>query len=263
MRLMTVGTDSTPNFPKLSLSLASTPEEIREVQRQLPRLYSNMSLVNTIAVPGYEGCHYSIAGYQTLTARLLPVVQRDFYGVTPSGPVTGPNLIRAYFTSAARTAIALEFDQPMSWSSFSLPNYFINDVASLVTSGSASGNVVTLQLSSAAALNSRIDYVKDTWSFNESVSTLLFGSNAQKPVAQHADTKHVVRANGGHANACKLFRNDCCLNRGEPLTAVFFRPVHRQETIVAQCFAPCVGKGCSFFSVESANSLPASRQVLV
>ncbi len=33
MRLMTVGTDSTPNFPKLSLSLASTPEEVREVQR--------------------------------------------------------------------------------------------------------------------------------------------------------------------------------------------------------------------------------------
>ena len=33
MRLMTVGADSTPNFPKLSLSLASTPEEVREVQR--------------------------------------------------------------------------------------------------------------------------------------------------------------------------------------------------------------------------------------
>ena len=92
---------------------------------------------------------------------------------------------------------------------------------------------------------------------------LLFSSNGQKRVTQHADTKHVVRANGGHANARKLFRNDCCLNGGKPLTAVFFRPVHRQETIVAQCFAPCVGKGCSFFSVECANSLPASRQVLV
>ena len=33
MRQMTVGADSTPNFPKLSLSLASTPEEVREVQR--------------------------------------------------------------------------------------------------------------------------------------------------------------------------------------------------------------------------------------
>lgn len=33
MRLMTVGADSTPNFPKLSLNLASSSEEIREVQR--------------------------------------------------------------------------------------------------------------------------------------------------------------------------------------------------------------------------------------
>ncbi len=33
MRVMTVGADSSASFPKLSLSLASTPEEIREVQR--------------------------------------------------------------------------------------------------------------------------------------------------------------------------------------------------------------------------------------
>lgn len=33
MRVMTVGADSTASFPKLSLSLASTTEEIREVQR--------------------------------------------------------------------------------------------------------------------------------------------------------------------------------------------------------------------------------------
>lgn len=33
MRLMTVGADATPKFAKLSLSLATTPEEVREVQR--------------------------------------------------------------------------------------------------------------------------------------------------------------------------------------------------------------------------------------
>ena len=33
MRLMTVGADATPSFSKLSLSLATTPEEVREVQR--------------------------------------------------------------------------------------------------------------------------------------------------------------------------------------------------------------------------------------
>ena len=33
MRVMTIGADSTASFPKLSLSLANTPEELREVQR--------------------------------------------------------------------------------------------------------------------------------------------------------------------------------------------------------------------------------------
>jgi putative hemolysin len=33
MRLLTIAADATPSFPKLTLSLASTPEEVREVQR--------------------------------------------------------------------------------------------------------------------------------------------------------------------------------------------------------------------------------------
>lgn len=33
MRLLTISADASPSFPKLTLSLASTPEEVREVQR--------------------------------------------------------------------------------------------------------------------------------------------------------------------------------------------------------------------------------------
>ncbi len=33
MRLLTIAADATPNFPKLTLSVACTPEEVREVQR--------------------------------------------------------------------------------------------------------------------------------------------------------------------------------------------------------------------------------------
>lgn len=109
-------------------------------------MYSNMSIVNTIAVPGYDGCHYSKTGYDNLAARVLPVVNRDFYGITPTESVTPPNLLRAWFTTSGRTAIALKFDQPMSWSGFSLPNWHVNDAAGQVTSGGASGDTITLQL---------------------------------------------------------------------------------------------------------------------
>jgi hypothetical protein len=119
-----------------------------------------------------------MAGYTSTANRVLPVVSRDFYGTAPGGAVTAPNLKRATFTSAARTAIALEFDQPMSWSNFSRPNYYVDDVGGKVTSGSVSGNIVTLQLNSAAAANATLDFLKDAnWNLGESVSSLLFGAN--------------------------------------------------------------------------------------
>ena len=48
MRLMTVGTDSTPNFPKLSLSLASTPEGVREVQRLRYKVFVEAMALETL-----------------------------------------------------------------------------------------------------------------------------------------------------------------------------------------------------------------------
>ena len=153
-------------------------DELREVQRTLPRLYSNMSIIDALGIVGYEGCHYSKAGYENFANRMLAVVSRDFYGAADDA-VTAPNLKRAYFTTTARTAIALEFDQAMSWNSFSEPNYYVNDVANLVSSGSASGNIVTLQLTSAAAADATLDYLKDSiWNQGESVSSLLYGANA-------------------------------------------------------------------------------------
>ncbi|MCF7731604.1 MAG: hypothetical protein K9N23_07945 [Akkermansiaceae bacterium] len=154
-------------------------DQLREVQRNLPRLYSKMSILNTLGIEGYEGCHFSAAGYANMANRTAPVVGRDFYGVAPGAPVTAPNLKRAYFTTSDRTAIALEFDQTMSWSRFSLPNYYVDKTAGKVTSGSASGNLVTLQLSGPAAVTATLDYLEDNyWNQGESVSSLLYGANA-------------------------------------------------------------------------------------
>ena len=153
-------------------------DQLREVQRTLPRLYSRMSILNTLGIVGYEGCHFSATGYANMANRMVPAVSRDFYGARSRGSVTAPNLKRAYFTSGARTAIALEFDQAMSWSRFSLPNWYVDDVGGRVSSGNASGNTVTLQLSNAASETATLDYLQDTgWSHTESVSTLLYGAN--------------------------------------------------------------------------------------
>lgn len=113
-------------------------------------MYSKMTIMHNHGLAGYDGCHYEKTGYDNMATRLLPAVNRDFYGITPTAHVTPPDLVRVYFTSSARTAIALEFDQAMNWNGFSVINFYINDVANLVNTGSASGNIVTIQLASAA-----------------------------------------------------------------------------------------------------------------
>jgi autotransporter-associated beta strand protein len=160
-------------------SMGPVGDQLRDVQRTLPKLYSNMDILNTLAVPGYIGCHFTALGYENMADRTLPVANHRYYGIVPPAPVTAPILQRAYFTSTARTAIALVFDQAVSWNSFSTVNYYVDNVGGKVTSGSASGNVVTLQLNSAAATTATLDYLNDdNWNFGEATSSLLYGANS-------------------------------------------------------------------------------------
>ena len=156
-------------------------DQLREVLRTLPRLFSNMSILSTVGIDsalGHDGCHYSVAGYQNIANLVAPLVERDFYNAAPPAPVTAPTLQRAYFTNSARNRIALEFDQPIQWNSFSTQHYYLDDVAASISSGSHAGNVITLQLAGASAA-STIDYVQDqksTWDGN--AGKLIFGTNA-------------------------------------------------------------------------------------
>jgi hypothetical protein len=159
-------------------SMGPKGDQLRDVQRRLPRLFSKMHILGTLGMPGYEGCHFSPTGYQNFANLTAPLVAQDFYGITPPASVTAPNLQRAWFTSATRNEIALEFDQDMSWSNFSKVNYYVDKVSGKVTSGSASGHVVKLQLTAAATATSTLDYLEDNyWSYNEATSSLLYGAN--------------------------------------------------------------------------------------
>jgi hypothetical protein len=162
-------------------SMGPRGDQLREVQRNLPGLFSNMSILSTIGIDsslGYLGCHYTIAGYQNIVDLLLtPLVDREFYNATPSGAVTAPKLRRAYYTNSTRNQIALEFDQPTQWNPTSTQHFYLDDVAASISSGSHSGNVVTLQLA-AASNASAIDYMQDqkpTWDGN--AARLITGTN--------------------------------------------------------------------------------------
>ena len=86
-----------------------------------------------------------------------------------------PNLKRACYTTTNYYNIALEFGQPMAWNSASTVNFFPDRVAGKVSSGSASGNVVKLQLTGASTAKT-INYLEDAiWDGNS--GNLLRGLN--------------------------------------------------------------------------------------
>ncbi len=162
-----------PNPCSMGGTFAS--DSLREVQRTLPRLFSKMNILSTIGLPGYIGCHYTAAGYTQIATLVAPLVKQDNYGLVPPQPVTAPNLKQAYFTTTNRTQITLEFDQNMIWNSAATVNFYLDRIGGKVTSGSASNNVIRLQVTGATT-NLTIGYVVDQY-WNFSSANLLYGSN--------------------------------------------------------------------------------------
>ncbi len=153
----------------------SANDMLRETQRTLPRMFSNMRIMSTLGIIPGSGCHYNLAGYQFMADLISPLVQQDFYGRNSSEVLTAPDLKNAYFTSAARTEIALEFSQNMAWNAGIPSLIFLDGLSGKVASGSASGTIVKLQLA-AASTASTITYVMgSTW--GSAQANLLYGSN--------------------------------------------------------------------------------------
>ena len=149
-------------------------DQLREVQRELPYMYSNMRCMSTVGLLGYEGCHYASSGYYNMASVMLPLVQQDIYGLA-SGTNTAPDLKRAYYITTNQNQIALVFGQNMTWVSGSTNLIFLDGVGSKVSSGSVATNVITLQLTGSST-NSTITYLKDSvWDFVN--ANLIYGQN--------------------------------------------------------------------------------------
>ena len=91
---------------------------LREVQRTLPRLYSNMDIMSTLGIRPAGPCHYPLTGWAEFARLMEPLIERDFYDAVPRVPSRRPTSERASYTSRAKDAIALEFDQPIVWNGF-------------------------------------------------------------------------------------------------------------------------------------------------
>lgn len=170
-------------------------DRLRETQRTLPRLYSNMSLMSTLGISPPGGCHYPLTGWSEFARLIQPLVERDFYGRVPTGSITPPNLRRARFTGSVQDEIALEFDQPVLWHDNLTSEFYLDDQPAEAASGRAVGDVIFLKLKNASTAK-QITYLKERdWSQERllrganGIAALTFCDVAIEPTAHNIPAK--------------------------------------------------------------------------
>jgi len=148
-------------------------DRLRESQRTLSRLYSNMDVMSTLGIKPAGGCHYPLTGWAEFARLIQPLIERDIYGKAPTDSITAPNLKQAYYATSAKDAIALEFDQPVVWNDSLINEFYLDGADGMVASGSVSRNVVTLKLKASSDAK-KITYLKEVkWSQDR----LIMGAN--------------------------------------------------------------------------------------
>jgi len=148
-------------------------DKLREVQRQLPAEFSNMSIMSTLGIIPPGPCHFPPEGYVEMAKAILPLVQQYNYGRKPEKPITPPNIVSASYTGEKKDEIVLVFDQPMVWNSESVSELYLDGQRGKVASGRCDGNTVILKLVEPSTVKT-IKYVDGgSWSQNR----LIRGEN--------------------------------------------------------------------------------------
>ncbi len=160
-------------WPKsCSMGINGSDNRMREVQRTLPKLFSNLSVISTLGIKPPGGCHFPAAGYAEFARFLHPMTQFHLYHrhVEQFNP---PNLKRAFFMSAQRDEIILEFDCQMNWSDALASQFHLDGEAKQVVAGSLNGNRITLKLRGPTK-STAVTYLD---SANWNPDNLLYGQN--------------------------------------------------------------------------------------
>ena len=145
---------------------------LRERQRTLTYLYSNMSILSTLGIRPGGGCHYPLEGWGQLAKMVQPLMERDFYGLEPQHPLTAPNLLSATY-GKNHSSIILEFDQPVLWDDDLNSQFYLNGVSGAISSGRVQGNSLILSLKESSPAQN-ITYLQErSWKLDN----ILMGKN--------------------------------------------------------------------------------------
>ena len=134
-------------WPKAcSMGFDGSDNRLRDVQRRLPNLFSNLSVISTLGIKPPGGCHYPADGYSQFATMMLPLVQQKIYGKTLTAILTPPNLQSARWIGTDRKTIELEFDSEILWNEGCSNQFYMGKQRLEVESGTATGRKILLQL---------------------------------------------------------------------------------------------------------------------
>jgi hypothetical protein len=161
-------------WPKsCAMGINGSDNRLREVQRNLPTAFSNLSVMSTLGIDPPGGCHFPAAGYAEFARLICPLIERDHYGKVPATSITPPNLKRATFAGAMNDQVVLEFDQPVTWNDALAGQFYLDGAKGKVVSGSVNGSVLTMKLSGTSDAKTITYLDSAAWS----QKTLLVGAN--------------------------------------------------------------------------------------
>jgi len=106
---------------------------------------------------------------------MSPLVEMDNYALVPPQEVTAPNLRRAWFTSAAKDEIALDFGQPMTWKDEMKKDVYLDEVRAPISEGKVHGNIILLKLTKPSTAKMIAHLSGHYW--DGKPASLIFGAN--------------------------------------------------------------------------------------
>ena len=152
-------------WPKsCEMGINGSDNKLREVQRTLPNDFSNLTVMSTLGIKPPGGCHFPAAGYAEFARLIAPAIEYQIYHRFTDGPVTPPNLRRAFFASDQRDELVLEFDSQVVWQDSLASQFYLDGEAKQIASGSANSNLITLKLKQPSKAT-RVTYLDSaSWS---------------------------------------------------------------------------------------------------
>lgn len=160
-------------WPKAcAMGINGSDDRLREVQRTLPQMFSNLSVISTLGIKPPGGCHFPAAGYAEFANYLHPMMRYQLYHRFVNS-FNSPNLARVYFATPQSDEITLEFDGQIEWRDTLISEFYLDGEPDQIVSGIANGHLLTLKLRQSTA-STKITYIdSDHWN----PENLLIGRN--------------------------------------------------------------------------------------